>query len=269
MSNLTRSFEEEVIEASYEKPVLVDFWAAWCGPCRVVGPVLEKLASEQATEWTLVKVNTDEHPNLSQQFSIRGIPAIKLFSEGKVIGEFTGALPEYAIKQWLRDHLPTAAKKQLKQAQNLIEEGEIGDAILLLEGIHAEESSNAEANLMLAGLILFQDAKRASELAKSGATLGISEMQYGNAIQQLAAFIEMDWASLPEGAGQSIFAEALAALKEQNVEMTFEKVIELLQKDKLYHHEVAQKLGVALFNFLGDMHSATQRFRRTFNMWLN
>ena len=98
-------FQTEVIDKSHDKPVVVDFWAPWCGPCRVLGPTIEKLARESEGAWRLVKINTDRYPELGQRFGVRGIPAVKMFRGGAVVAEFTGALPEPQVRQWLGEHL--------------------------------------------------------------------------------------------------------------------------------------------------------------------
>lgn len=99
-------FQTEVLDKSHDKPVVVDFWAPWCGPCRVLGPTIETLARASGGRWRLVKINVDAHPSLSRRFDVRGIPAVKLFVDGAVAAEFTGALPEADIRRWLDAHLP-------------------------------------------------------------------------------------------------------------------------------------------------------------------
>ena len=106
MADIDQRFTEDVIETSRRKPVLVDFWAPWCGPCRVLSPTLEKLAKESGGRWRLVKINTDAHPRLAQHYGIRGIPAVKLFIDGEVADEFVGAMPEHAVRQWLERAIP-------------------------------------------------------------------------------------------------------------------------------------------------------------------
>lgn len=106
MADKTNNFSRDVIETSRKKPVLVDFWAPWCGPCRILGPTLEKLAKESGGAWRLVKINADSYPNLVREYGVRGIPAVKLFIDGKVADEFVGALPEHAVRQWLERALP-------------------------------------------------------------------------------------------------------------------------------------------------------------------
>ena len=99
-------FQTDVLDKSHEKPVVVDFWGPWCGPCRVLGPTIEKLASEAEGRWRLVKINTDAHPELAQRYHVRGIPAVKLFIRGAVVAEFTGAQPEADIRRWLDAYVP-------------------------------------------------------------------------------------------------------------------------------------------------------------------
>jgi len=102
MENNMFDFQVEVIEQSHTLPVLVDFWAEWCAPCRMLGPVLEKLAAKYTGSWRLVKINTGEFPELAERYQVRGIPDVKLFVAGEAVDGFSGALSEYQIEQWLK-----------------------------------------------------------------------------------------------------------------------------------------------------------------------
>jgi len=144
-----KDFSIDVIQASHNKPVLVDFWAEWCGPCRVLGPVLERLAEKSNGEWLLVKVNSDEHPELSAKYGIRSIPNVKLFHKGKVVNEFVGALPEPAIKEWLKKNIPSKFQDMLTHAEALLSSGDENEAQQIFNEVLEHDPKNSRAKIHL------------------------------------------------------------------------------------------------------------------------
>jgi putative thioredoxin len=263
-----QNFQEDVLVASRTKPVLVDFWAPWCGPCQVLGPVLERLAAEQSDAWTLVKVNTDQHLEVSMDYGIRGIPAVKLFVEGQVVDEFVGALPEYAVRQWLEKALPSEQKQQLARAAAALEAGALAEAEALLEGVLGTEPTNAEARTLLAARLVFRDPTRATALVEGAATDEPHLLQRSEAVQTLARLLTLDATQLPEEPGHDLYRDGIAAVQTQDFETALERFIALLPVHRAYDDDGARKACLALFILLGPEHPATLKYRRRFDMAL-
>ena len=148
------TFEQDVLEASKEVPVLVDFWAPWCGPCKVLGPALEKLEREYGGRWKLVKVNSDDNPELSAQFQIRSIPYVVAFSDGKPVAHFLGAQPESALRAFLDRLIPDPSQFEHRKAREALAQGQTALAEGHLKGALALDPSNDAARLDMVGIAL-------------------------------------------------------------------------------------------------------------------
>ncbi|MGI8520884.1 MAG: tetratricopeptide repeat protein [Actinomycetota bacterium] len=155
------TFEVEVLERSHEAPVVVDFWAEWCGPCRSLGPVLERLATEADGSWTLAKVDVDKNPMLAQTFGVRGIPSVKAFKDARPVAEFTGALPEPQVRAWLQGLGPSPADLEFEEASRLEAGGRLREAADGYRSVLNMEPARSEVR---AGLARVELALRAEGL---------------------------------------------------------------------------------------------------------
>jgi putative thioredoxin len=147
-------FDELVIAASHERPVIVDFWASWCGPCRVIGPILERVVTSLAGRVALAKVNVDENRRLAAAWRIQSIPAVKVFRDGKPVKEFVGALPESEIRRQLAAVLPSEADEAVAEGERLAEQGKWQSAEAEYRKALAAEPGHKRATLRLAAAAL-------------------------------------------------------------------------------------------------------------------
>ena len=141
------NFDDVVIRGSRERPVLVDFWAPWCGPCRTLGPILDKLAAEMADRFTLVKLNTDDEQELAARYGIRGIPNVKAFVGGRVVDEFTGVLPEAGVRSFLERVIPSPAAKAVAEAKARLAAKDAVGALAKLDEAHSLDPDGEDALL--------------------------------------------------------------------------------------------------------------------------
>ncbi len=269
----TGTFEAGVIEASRERPIVVDFWAPWCGPCRTLGPLLERLARVADGAWTLVKVNVDDNQELAARYGVQGIPAVKGFRDGRIVAEFVGAQPELTVRRFLERLLPSPADEAAAAGDRLSADGDgdaaeeayrqaltlrpdhpratlglgrlleasnrADEALDLLATLPPRSAEGREATPLIARLRLAGDAAASSALAEAEATLARDPRDTG-------ANLRVGQALAARGA----YDEALPRL------------LAVVERDKGFKDGAARTAMLAVFDLLGPDHPLTLEYRR-------
>jgi putative thioredoxin len=270
MMNDVTDFSSEVLEKSRTIPVLVDFWAEWCAPCKALGPILERLAEKNGDRWVLAKVNTDVHQEVAARYGIRGIPNVKLFVDGEVRKEFTGALPERAVEQWLAKSLPDKFEKEITGAERSLGEGRLAEGRSILDSVLAREPGNERARVLLARSIVTSDRARAAALV-AGIEEHSEHFPMADAVRTIAGLIErsdLD-GDTTDASVKKTYRAAIQALSKPDFASAVENLIEVLRMDRSYDNDGARRGIIAIFKILGDDHPVTQEYRRAFSSALN
>lgn len=272
----TANFMADVIEASMQVPVLVDFWAPWCGPCKQLGPTLEKLVRQAGGMVRLVKINVDENQEIAAQLRVQSIPMVYAFKGGRPVDAFTGALPESQLKMFI-ERLMGGAKPPidaaLDQAAELLEQGQADQALALYRQIQAEDPENDRA---IAGIIRASlavgDVQSVSEIiaalppelaAKGEIQAAISAFELtqqaseAGDVAELAAKVEADPAD-----HQARLDYAVALVAHQRHEEAMDQLIESIRRNRTWNDEAARKQLLKLFEALGPTHELTVSGRR-------
>ncbi|MCG6968218.1 MAG: thioredoxin [Gammaproteobacteria bacterium] len=276
----TQNFKEIVIDGSFKAPVVVDFWAPWCGPCKMLKPILEKLADEYQGKFILAKVNSDENQELAAQFGVRGIPSVKAVREGKIVDEFSGALPENAVREWLDRLIPSPAEELRLQAHELNRQGDTTAALALLQQAIQLDDNNHEAKLDTAAILVAQGQPQ-----KAKAILDVlpAKIQLEEAVAKLMTQIELAEKS-QHLESEDVLIEKISAnpddlqahvdlanvyINQQQYAKAIDQCFEVIRRDREFQEDIGRKTVIAIFNLLNNEGDIVREYRRKLATLLN
>lgn len=255
------TFEFEVVNHSMEAPVVVDFWAPWCGPCRVLGPTLERLAREANGAFRLARVNVDENPALAARYGIQGIPAVKAFKGGRVVAQFVGAQPEAMVRRFVRELAPREADRALSEATSLLVVRHWAEAEQAARRALEDDPESSAAALALVKALIAQGKGSPAVDLLDRFPAG-NEVVMAERLRPLAALLKV-----AEEGGESeneLGAEYLQAARliaRGNLAAALDGLLDVLRRDKRYRAGEAKMVFLAILELMGDEDPVTREYR--------
>jgi putative thioredoxin len=275
-----QSFQADVIDASMQVPVLVDFWAPWCGPCKTLGPMLEKLEQAYGGRFKLVKVDSDKEQQLAQHFRIRSIPTVFAFVGGQPVDQFQGALPEAKLREFIDRLMPNPADLELDQAGAALDRGDQEAATEHVKKALALDPANDSARLLYAQLLLAggEPAAAQGQLDALSAQAK-ADPQVAGLMAQVAAAAEAAKPPVPHELLDRVHRDpadlqARLDLAEYWVEYkewaeALAQLLEIVQRDRTFHDDVGRKRMVQVFELAAAQPQLVSDWRRRLGAALN
>ena len=272
------NYSSVVLEGSKKVPVLVDFWAEWCQPCKMLMPLLAKLAEEYQGKFILAKINTETQQRIAAQFGIRSIPTVKLFKNGQPVDEFMGVLPEQQIRAFLDEHIPRESDKLLSKADQQIQRGETDAAIALIEKARRMDPDNPRALIAYAQVKSAQGKIDQAEEALNMLSVDEREkpevaglrarFQFDRAIENAPTMESLESNLRKDGAdSEAIYQLAAYKVVANDYEGALELLLRLMTHDREYGDDAGRKGMLAVFAILGGTGDIVKRYRsQMFNL---
>ena len=271
--DVNRENFQQVMETSFEVPVLMDFWASWCQPCHMIMPILASLAEEYRGEFLLAKLNTEEEQEIAARFGIRSIPTVKLFRDGQIVDEFTGALPEGAIRDFLDRHIARASDSQVAKARAQLLAGNAEEAIAMLDAARKADPENPRIVVALAEAQMAAGDAAAAEVALDSLPPDQqdqpeivslrSRLYFESQIADAPAATELETRIASDSDDcEAIFKLAMRKVVEGEYDIAMELLLQLMKKDRSYGDDAGRRGLLRIFELLGDDPSVNRCRRR-------